>query len=204
MLVILTAVPLEFVTMTECAALVVLITVAGISRVLSENVRGPAAPPVPVPERLTTCGLNMPLYVTVTPPRTVPGAVGVNETLKVHLEAPGSVAPQGVVPLPAALKSPLASSVRLSEEEPLFLSVTVREALVVPTATLPKAIADIEGESAGTPVPLRFSSDGVVGRELLTVISPGTEPVRGGLKVTLIIQLPLGCSVAPAQVLVCA
>ena len=127
-----------------------------------------------------------------------------NETLKVHLDAPGSVAPQGVAPLPTALKSPLASSVKLSEEEPLFLSVTVREALVVPTATLPKAIADIEGESAGTPVPLRFSSDGVVGRELLTVISPGTEPVRGGLKVTVILQVPLGCNVAPTQVLVCA
>jgi hypothetical protein len=201
---ILTAVALEFVTVTEWAGLVALITVAGISRVLSENVRGPADPPVPVPERLTTCGLNMPLYVTVTPPRTVPGAVGVNETLKVHLDAPASVAPQGIVPLATALKSPLATSVKLSEEEPLFFSVTVREGLVVPTATLPKAIADVEIEIGGSPVPLRFSSDGVVGRELLTVTSPGIEPMRGGLKVTVILQLPLGCSVAPAQVLVWA
>lgn len=61
MLVILTDVPVEFVTMTERAGLVVLITVAGISRVLSENVRGPAGPPEPDPERLTTCGLKIPL-----------------------------------------------------------------------------------------------------------------------------------------------
>jgi hypothetical protein len=127
----------------------------------------------------------------------------VNETLNVHLDPPGSVAPHGVAPLPTALKSPLARTVKLSEEEPLFLSVTVREGLVVPTAIVPKAIAVIEGEIDGAPVPLRFSSDGEVDSELSTVISPGTVPVRGGLKVTLIMQLPFGCNVAPIQVLVC-
>jgi hypothetical protein len=59
--VILTAVPLEFVTMTEWAGLVVLITVEGMLTVRTENVRGPADPPEPVPERLTTCGLKIPL-----------------------------------------------------------------------------------------------------------------------------------------------
>jgi hypothetical protein len=103
-----------------------------------------------------------------------------------------------------ALKSPLATSVKLNEEELLFFSVTVWEGLVVPTATVPKAIADVEREIGGTPVPLAPSNDGVVGRELLMVAWPGIEPVSEGVKVTLITQVPLGCNVAPAQLLLWA
>src|SRR5271165_3162343 len=61
MLEILTLALLEFVTMADRAVLVVPTTVEGTLSNFTENDRGAVAPPDPVPDRLTTCGLEAPL-----------------------------------------------------------------------------------------------------------------------------------------------
>jgi hypothetical protein len=128
----------------------------------------------------------------------------VKVTLNVHELAAARVVPQPLDPLPAALKFPLALNVKLNPEELLLVSVTMRGGLVVPTFVVPNANAAGAIKIGGTPVPLTPTNDGVFGRELVMVTSPGTEPVSEGTKATLITQVPLGCNVAPEQVLLWA
>jgi hypothetical protein len=52
---------------------------------------------VPVPERLTVCGLLFPLSVIVSVPVRVPTMVGVNVTLIVHLAPAANEVPQLLV-----------------------------------------------------------------------------------------------------------
>src|SRR5437588_5051440 len=84
----------------------------------------------PVPLRLTVCGLPVTLSVTLKLPVHVPDAVGVNVTLMLQFPPAASEPPHVLV----AAKSPLATMlVIVSAALPVFDSVTVCAALVVPT-----------------------------------------------------------------------
>jgi hypothetical protein len=81
-----------------------------------------------------TAGPNGALSPTVAAPLIVPFTLGVKVTAKVQLAAAATVAPQGVVPEGAALKSPLATMFEIVSVAPESLvKVTVCGALVVPT-----------------------------------------------------------------------
>jgi hypothetical protein len=90
---------------------------------------------VPVPIKLTTCGLPLALSVSVRLPERAPAAVGVNATsiTQLLLAASGALIVQ-VVPLAATEKSPVATTlVKLRDAVPLLVTVTGIGALVVPT-----------------------------------------------------------------------
>ncbi len=83
------------------------------------------------PERATVCGLPEASSVTLNVPVRVPSAVGRNVTLIEHLAPAASEPPQVLV----SAKSPLAEMLVIVKVAlPLFVSVTVWAALVVPTA----------------------------------------------------------------------
>jgi len=94
MLVMLSAAVPEFVSVTLCAALGVPTAWLPKSRLAGEKLAtGPFAG-VPVPVRLTVCGLFAALSVKVIDPVRVPVAVGVNVTLIVQLPATATKLPQ--------------------------------------------------------------------------------------------------------------
>jgi hypothetical protein len=83
---------------------------------------------------LITAGPSGALSVTVVAPVIEPFTFGVKVTLKVHVVPEATVAPHGVAPDGAAVKSPLATMLEIVSIPPeLFVSVTVWGALVVPT-----------------------------------------------------------------------
>src|SRR5436305_1826137 len=88
-----------------------------------------------VPVRPTVCGLPEALSVTLELPVRVPDAVGVNVTLMLQFPPDASEPPQ----LSVSAKSPLATMLLMVRVAvPVFDSVTVCAALVVPTLWLAK------------------------------------------------------------------
>ncbi len=117
------------VSVTVCAALVVpTVWLAKVSEVTERLAVVVGA--VPVPVRLTVCGLPEALSVMLKVPVRVPDAVGVNVTLMVQLAPAATEPPQVSV----SAKSPLAAilPVIVRAALPLLDSVTVCAALVVP------------------------------------------------------------------------
>ena len=93
-------------------------------------------PPVeaPVPVRLTVCGLPAALSLTLSVALLVPLTVGENVTLMVQLAPWATELPQLVVSAKSLLFDPvMAMLVMLKEDEPLLVSVTGWDGLVVPT-----------------------------------------------------------------------
>ncbi len=90
---------------------------------------------VPVPLKLTDCGLPLALSVSVRLPERLPVMVGVNVTLITQLPlAATEVLVLHVVPVAATAKSPVAARlVKVSDAVPLLVTVTALAALVVPT-----------------------------------------------------------------------
>jgi hypothetical protein len=119
----------------------------------------------------------------------VPDAVGVNVTLMVQLAPAATELPQVLV----WAKSPLAETlVRFSEALPVFESVTVCAALVVPTVWLVKVNEEAErlttGAEAAAPVPVRLTDCGLP--EVLSAMLkvPVRVPDAVGVNVVLIVQ----------------
>jgi hypothetical protein len=99
-------------------------------KLLAERVTAGAATAVPVPVRLTVCGLPVALSVIVTKPLRVPAVVGVKVTLIMQFEPGLTVVPQVFV----CAKSPLAATLEmLNDVDPLFVNKTLCVLLVVPT-----------------------------------------------------------------------
>jgi hypothetical protein len=110
----------------------------------------------PVPLSLTVWGDVEPLSVTEIDPVNVPTAPGVNVTEIVQVAGEGpSVVPQVLV----WAKSPLAGAIEIGVDAvPVFFTVTVFAALVVPTVCA--ANVSLVGETvtmATAPVPVPFS-----------------------------------------------
>jgi hypothetical protein len=190
-----------FASVTLCTALVVPTT--WLPNVRLEGVRlTPGA--VPVPERVTT--LVPALLTKERLPLRVPVAVGVNvtPTAQLALGASGVETTQGVV-APSTAKSPLAVKlVKFRSLVPVFVTVTLWAAPVVPTTWLPKMSVAGERPTAGaTPVPERLTTCGLPGASSVMLTAPVRVPVVVGVKVTLIVQFAPAAKFAP-QVLVCA
>jgi hypothetical protein len=92
--------------------------------------------PVPVPLKLTVCGLPLALSVRVRLPEREPLAAGVKVTLITQLlPAATDALVLQVVPLAATAKSPVAAMpVKVKDAAPVLVTVTALAALVVPTA----------------------------------------------------------------------
>jgi hypothetical protein len=123
-----------FVNVTDCAVL--LLPDAWAANVREEGDKVTAGPEgVPVPLKLTFCGLPLALSVSVRLPELLPVVVGVNVTsITQLLLAATDVLVLQVVPLAATAKSPVAAMlVKLNDAVPLLVTVTALAALVVPS-----------------------------------------------------------------------
>jgi len=144
---------------------------------------------VPVPVSETDCGLSTALSIKVTAPGRVPVVVGVNVTETVQ-EAP---TPSEPVQLLVWAKSPEATMLdSVVEAVPLFETVMVLAALVVPTVWLVKVRLEGEKEIPGTPVPVpvKLTDCGVVAALSVMVMVPVRVFTAVGVKVTEMVQNP--------------
>src|SRR5579863_7799572 len=91
---------------------------------------------------------------------------------------------------------------------PVFVSVTVWAGLVVPTCWPTNVRLGVDrlttGAGGGVPVPVRETACGLPAALSVTVTEAAREPVAVGVKVTLIVQVPLLAATELPQVLVCA
>ena len=137
-----------------------------------------------------------------TEPLIAPVPDGVNVTDSVHLADLARAPPQGVVPLPAALKSALAM-IELIVTVPVLLlvTVTVFAALVAPMPVAVK-VSDVGLKvraTVGPPVPLPVSATTCGLNAPLVAIArpPLAAPVNVGAKVTMMVQFAPPPSDAP-------
>lgn len=103
-----TALALVFFTVTVLAGLVVPTAWIVKARVVGVNESGGVLPPEPVPDRLTSCGLNEVPSLIDTAPSIAPAAVGVKVTAILHFALDASD-PVQVVPAEFIAKVPLAA-----------------------------------------------------------------------------------------------
>ena len=106
--------------------------------------------------RLTVCVVGLALSVNVKAPVVVPATVGLKVTFTVQLLPAATLVPQVLV----SEKAPLAVMLlMLSAAFPVFLSVTVCVALVVPRACDVKVnkVGDRLAAGLKTPVPVRLA-----------------------------------------------
>ncbi len=163
-----------------------------------------AVGPVPVPVRLTLCGLPDVLSVTVRLADGEKATVGVKVREMVHWAAALRVAPQvlfcancrGFGPVNPIL-------VMLSVALPGLESVTVWAGLVVPTGWLPKATLAGFRFTAGwpTPVPVRLTLCGLPGALSATESEAERARAAVGVKVTEMVQLAPALRLRLPQVL---
>lgn len=150
----------------------------------------------PVPVRLTDCGLFDALSAKVSVPVSVPTASGENVTPTTHFPLLLMLPPHVLL---AMAKSPVGAMLVNVSAGPLFVSVTVFAALVLPANTVPKLKLVRESVTGSTPVPLRLTDASRLFDASLMFTAPGTVPAIVGVKYTLILQeWPL--AILPAQV----
>ena len=90
---------------------------------------------MPVPVRLTVCGLPAALSIIVIAPVLVHGAVGLNITLIVQFAVAATLAPQVFVSEKSPLFAPVMAMLEMfSVAVPLLVSVTFCAALAVVTS----------------------------------------------------------------------
>jgi hypothetical protein len=153
---------------------------------------------VPVPERLTVCGLPLALSVKVMAAVKDPLATGVKVTLMAQLAPAATLVPQ----LLLCAKSPglapvMVMLVMVNAALPELVNVTDWAVLVVPTAWLPKArlVVDRLAEGCPTPVPANEMLRGSELELLRSNILPVTLPLTTGAKLTLNVVCWLGVRV---------
>src|SRR5580704_9038262 len=127
-------------SVTACVALAVLTVWLPKARPVGDKFTAGPDAGVPMPVRLTDCGLFPALSVTVIAPLRVPVAVGVNVTLIVQEPPTATMLPQLFV----WLKSPVATILEILRDAlPVLFSVSAWAALVVPTAVPPPAATNV-------------------------------------------------------------
>src|SRR5580658_3902707 len=175
------AVPV-FVTITLNGALVVLIACEPNVKLLGVTVTV-AAPPVAVPVSVTVCGLPVALSVNVIVPVRVPVAVGLNVIEKTHGGFSSPILGHCASVAPA--KSPLVTILlKISANSPLFDTVTVCAALVVPTTWLPNVNdVGVIPITPATPVPFSVTVCGLPVALSVNVIVPVRTPAAVGVNV---------------------
>ena len=163
-------------------------------KLLAERVTGA----LPVPVRLTVCGLFRALSVNVSVPVAAPVAVGVNVTPTVQVAPAAMLAPQ--VLLAMAKPALVVALMLLTAMFCRFVRVTVLVELVFPTASVPKLKVLAESVTGALPVPVRVT---VWVPALSTRVRvPEAEPTAVGENDTETVQEALGAMLVVVQVLV--
>lgn len=193
------------VRMELSAALVEPTVVDGKLNVPGSSVAVALDPPVPVPVRLTVCGLPVALSFTLSVAERAPLAVGENVTDTRHVASGLTVPELGHVLAEVILKSPGLAPVRLRlvmfKASVVLVSVRVElwAALVDPTATEPKlrlAGSNVAvGPVAAAPVPVRLMVCLPALVLSVTVNVAERDPVAVGVKVTVMRHVPSGLTV---------
>lgn len=141
---------------------------------------------VPVPERATDAGELVPLLATTSVPVDAVAAVGLNSTETVQLAAAARLVPQVEADLRNGAET--VSEVSVTAPVPVFLTVTTRAEVVVPTLTVPKAsevgARDRVSVEAAFPVPVKATEAGVLVALLATTSVPVEETAEVGLNST--------------------
>src|SRR3954447_18671093 len=168
-----------------------------VPRFLSRAI-APAAAPVPLSGML--CGLPGASSLIVTAAERAPVADGVNVTETVQgafaASRDGGAGQVFVWAKSPAFVPPTRIEPMASGAVPLFVTVTVWAALVVPTVWPPKVRFVGAGVTAGcVPVPLRPAVCGLPVALSVTFTLALRLPVADGVKVTEIVQLPPAASV---------
>ena len=158
---------------------------------------------MPLPDKLTACGLPLALSLMLSEAVSLPLAVGVNVTLIVQLAPAASELPQVLVWAKALALAPvIATLVMLNVAVPLFVRVTVEAALLVPTAWLLKETLVGERLTAGAvPVPERLTVCGLPLALSVMLTEAARLPVAVGVKVTLMPQFAPAPTVLPQLLL---
>jgi hypothetical protein len=165
-------------------------------------VAGDSVTTVPVPLKAMDCGLPEALSVIVTAPVAAFGMVGLKVIVIVQLAPTPTLVPQvfvSVKPTDAAI------CVMVSVELPAFVSVTVCGLLCVPTTVTGKVRLVAESCTAGplpTPNPVKLTNCGLAGALSVIDTLAVSFPLIEGVKVTLIVQVDCGATLAVVQVLV--
>lgn len=155
------------------------------------------AGPVPLPERLTVCGLFDALLTTLNDPPAAAEVAGVKVTLMVQ-EEPAASEPGHRFATPKPLEL-LAMLEIATDERPRFFTVTVWAELVVPTAWLPKPRLEVD-KLISKLVELLMAIETICGlRAALSVILsvPLVAPEDARVNVALIVQPVPAASVVP-------
>jgi hypothetical protein len=154
---------------------------------------------LPVPVRLTVCGLPAALSEMVTVAVRLPAAAGVNVTLIVQFSSAGSELPQVEVSANSAALAPVtAMLVKSKVPLPLFVRVTVWAAELVPTNWLPKVRVLRERPTpAEVPVPVRLTVWGLPVALSVNTIEAVRAPAALGVNVTLTVHWADGASEEP-------
>ena len=185
------------VSVTVLAELVVPTTVVLKLRLAAESVTGA----LPVPLRLTVCGLLIALSAKVSVPVAAPSAAGVKVTPTVQVGARGDARSARIARdgerTPAETEMPVNVSAVLRR----LVTVTVFAALVLPTASEPKLRLVEEKVTGALPLPVTLT----VCVPALSVIvrTPEAEPTTVGEKTTEMVHDAAG-AMLPLQVFVCA
>jgi hypothetical protein len=153
---------------------------------------------VPVPERLTACGLFPASSVKVKVPEAEPVAVGENVTPTAQRAPAAKPAPQLL--LATANGADAVMDVIDSATDCTLVSVTVLAELFAPTTTEPKFKLLEDTVTGAVPVPLRFTACGLVPASSVNVSVPVAVPSACGPNVTLTVQFAPG-PIAPEHVL---
>ena len=196
----------EFVTVTTCGVLVVPTNWLAKVKVLVESVTLGVSTAVPLSPML--CGESGALSLMTTAPSRVPDAKGLNVTAMAQLAPAASVAGQVLLEIansdaftPVMVGAPAKVKLAL----PVFVSTTVWGLLVVFTGWLANARLAGDRLTAGAwPVPLRLTVCGLPVALSETVTVPVRAPLAVGVKVTAIVQVPLGATWADVEHVVVA
>ncbi len=182
---ILRAVPWRLVKVTITAALVLPTTTVPRFNELADRVTGELEL-LPVPLRLTVCGLFPALSVKLSVPVALPATVGVNVTPTLQLAPPATLVPQVLL---AIAKGPLAAMPEnTSDALWLLVSVTDLAELVEPTAVVLKLKDVADSVTGALPVPLRVTVCGLLIALSVNVSAPVAAPSAVGVKVTPTVQ----------------
>jgi hypothetical protein len=169
-------------------------------RLLGER---PSTGAVPVPDRLTACGLPLAVSATLTDAVSALAREGLKVTLIVQFAPAATELPQVLVWAKSLALVPVIATLETYKVPlPLLLKVTVRAVLVVPTAWFPKdRLVDERLTAGAVPVPDRLTACGLPLALSATLTDAVSELAREGVKVTLIVQLPPAATELPQVLL---
>jgi hypothetical protein len=137
--------------------------------------------------------------VIVSAPVAAPFAVGANTTLTAQLAPVASVVPHVVAVTANGADAAIDANVKSPAS--LFVIVTVRALLVVPTVIVPK-LSDVgESVTGAVPVPLKATTCGLVSALSITTRLPLAAPSAAGTNWTPTLQLAPALSALPQVVL---